>query len=607
MKDNPSVSIVIPLYNKGRYIERALKSIMTQTVQDFEVVVVDDGSTDDGAQRVREFDDPRIRLVQQENQGVSAARNRGIRETQSDLVAFLDADDEWLPIFLEIVLRLRERYPEAGLFSTYRVDRKPDGIEVKPPLPNVPPPPWEGLLPSYFLAATLSQQPVCSSATVIPKHILGEIGGFPSTVRIGEDLITWFKIALRYPIAFTWEVGAVYHMEAENRTSKEADSRLWEEDLLMVVQQALQDGSVPDHMMSDVKEFYAAYLITSAYRCIYQGDLQRARNILASCDTRLFYKERLVGLVMASLPEPLLRYSLYAKNIVKMMIAECVPTRSVVLLGAEKTGRLPANPGSLKIRKLLDDSPVGRARSREYLQPSLASPHPTRSGGIALTFDDSDNINEWYSIRELFLKYNAKVTFFVDRFDMIDDADVEKLYALAKDGHEIGCHGLRHLKAEEFLKTHPIEEYISVEIEPAIEVMEARGFERPKSFAHPYGSDTWDLNVTLSSYFSRIRGIAEYNAPLRKDLYRVDRIFYPFDGDVLVKGAGLDRWYENPLDRVLPALDRAAARGEVLILYAHKPVKVENGDFTISIEKIETILRYSSGKNLNFLRVSDLG
>jgi len=94
------------LYNMEKSIGRTLKSILMQTLQDFEVIVVDDGSTDDGAREVSKFDDPRICLIRQENQGVSAARSRGIREARSDLVAFLDADDEWLPTFLETILRL---------------------------------------------------------------------------------------------------------------------------------------------------------------------------------------------------------------------------------------------------------------------------------------------------------------------------------------------------------------------------------------------------------------------------------------------------------------------------------------------------------------------
>ena len=98
------VSVIIPLYNKGEHVGRALDSVFSQTYKDFEVVVVDDGSSDEGPDIVRKYNDTRLRLIQQDNFGPGAARNRGIRETTGHYVAFLDADDEWLPDFLKITL-----------------------------------------------------------------------------------------------------------------------------------------------------------------------------------------------------------------------------------------------------------------------------------------------------------------------------------------------------------------------------------------------------------------------------------------------------------------------------------------------------------------------
>lgn len=95
------VSVIIPLYNKGKYIARALDSVFAQTYQEFEVIVVDDGSTDEGPDIVRTYHDPRLRLIQQANAGPGSARNRGIKETTTPYLAFLDADDEWLPGFLD--------------------------------------------------------------------------------------------------------------------------------------------------------------------------------------------------------------------------------------------------------------------------------------------------------------------------------------------------------------------------------------------------------------------------------------------------------------------------------------------------------------------------
>lgn len=114
----PLVSVVVPLYNKEPYVLRALESIAAQTVNDLEVIVVDDGSTDNGPGVVEAFADPRFRLVRQANAGPGAARNRGLREAGAPYVAFLDADDRWLPEFLADGVAILERYPTAAAVNT---------------------------------------------------------------------------------------------------------------------------------------------------------------------------------------------------------------------------------------------------------------------------------------------------------------------------------------------------------------------------------------------------------------------------------------------------------------------------------------------------------
>ncbi|HDR8111751.1 glycosyltransferase family 2 protein [Bacillus thuringiensis] len=102
------ISIVIPLYNKEHYIKRAIKSIIGQTFQNYEIIVIDDGSEDNSCNMVRSFQDSRIQLIQQKHSGVAAARNRGIESARADIIAFLDADDEWQPTFLETICSLKK-------------------------------------------------------------------------------------------------------------------------------------------------------------------------------------------------------------------------------------------------------------------------------------------------------------------------------------------------------------------------------------------------------------------------------------------------------------------------------------------------------------------
>ena len=113
-----TVSVTIPLYNKGEYIERSLESVFAQTFGDYEVIVVDDGSTDNGAEIVKQFRDSRLRVIRQANAGPGAARNRGIDESSSRYLAFLDADDEWMPRFLEKSIDILRENPDCDLTAS---------------------------------------------------------------------------------------------------------------------------------------------------------------------------------------------------------------------------------------------------------------------------------------------------------------------------------------------------------------------------------------------------------------------------------------------------------------------------------------------------------
>lgn len=206
----PRFSVVVPLYNKEDTVARALESVLNQTVQDFEVVVVNDGSTDKGRDLVERMDEPRIRLVHQTNRGVSAARNFGVSESKSEWIAFLDADDEWLPGFLETIGGLMARYPQCGLYATRYFFVPPSGPPRAATVQGLDEN-FEGVLDNYFRIAARSDPPVCSSAVCVRKIALSEIGGFPVGVPSGEDLLTWAKIAVKHPVAYSMSCMSNFH------------------------------------------------------------------------------------------------------------------------------------------------------------------------------------------------------------------------------------------------------------------------------------------------------------------------------------------------------------------------------------------------------------
>lgn len=216
LSDNtfPYVSIVMPLYNKENDVMRSIDSVFSQTFDNFELIVVNDGSTDNSLDVVRTVKDERVRIINQDNYGVSAARNNGILVSRSNLIAFIDADDEWMPTFLRTILKLKTNFPDCSVFATSYLFRECDGVTKKPIIRGLPAPPWEGKITDYFSVAANSDPPLWTSAVVVGKREIVSIGLFPEGVTNGEDLLTWAKLAYNYEIAYTTLHEAVYCLRA---------------------------------------------------------------------------------------------------------------------------------------------------------------------------------------------------------------------------------------------------------------------------------------------------------------------------------------------------------------------------------------------------------
>ena len=207
-------SVVIPLYNKQAEIRRCLESVLAQTMQDFEVIVVNDGSQDGGATLVEQFceSDRRIRLYNQSNQGVAAARNMGVSLAQGQCVAFLDADDEWLPEHLALLCLMRSKNPQAGVWLTaYWVDRG-GGWRRRIRIPRRLLSRESALIADYF---GLPQGKFLPSGSMMRKDELQVAGGYRK--MFGEDVDVWMRMAARHPVAYCPVPTAVWHVDAGNR------------------------------------------------------------------------------------------------------------------------------------------------------------------------------------------------------------------------------------------------------------------------------------------------------------------------------------------------------------------------------------------------------
>lgn len=213
----PCISIIMPLYNKENLVLSSIASVQAQTFSDWELVVIDDGSTDAGPEQVAALGDTRIRLIRQANAGVSAARNRGIAEARCELLAFLDADDTWLPGFLQAIAALARDFPQARWFATSYLIRHPRDGEYQARLRGVPAGFQRGVLDDYFAVAAVSDPPVWTSATVAFRSQIQDIGGFPEGIASGEDLLTWARLAARFPLAYDARALSVFEVSGIER------------------------------------------------------------------------------------------------------------------------------------------------------------------------------------------------------------------------------------------------------------------------------------------------------------------------------------------------------------------------------------------------------
>lgn len=206
------ISIVIPLYNKERQIANTLRTVFAQTYTDYEIVIVDDGSTDNSAEIVAAMHDERIHLIRQENAGVSVARNRGITEARGEFIALLDADDEWKPDYLATQMQLVIDYPQCDVFATNYEFRNERG-EVSPTIiRRLPFTSTSGVLSNYFEVAAVSHPPIWTSAVMARKSAFEAVGGFPVGIKSGEDLLTWARLACRYKIAWTRKALSIFNV-----------------------------------------------------------------------------------------------------------------------------------------------------------------------------------------------------------------------------------------------------------------------------------------------------------------------------------------------------------------------------------------------------------
>lgn len=265
-------SVVIPLYNKGIHVVHALESVLAQTFEDFEILVVDDGSKDDSLQYAKSVDSPKIRVFHQKNQGVSVARNVGIENAKGEYIAFLDADDVWHPNYLETIHKLTQMYAQSDIFVTaYEVLMKDGKKNLSARLE-----PEEGCLESYWLTLSQKYDFVWTSATTIRREALIKAGMFKPGEMIGQDLDMWARVARLNPhVAYSSKVCVTYTRNAkENARSRVRIA--WAGAFIKDLEEEMQKGTHSEEELDAIQRKYDLKMTVYIFTSIMAGEKKRA-------------------------------------------------------------------------------------------------------------------------------------------------------------------------------------------------------------------------------------------------------------------------------------------------------------------------------------------
>lgn len=247
----PKFSVIIPLYNKDAHIVDTITSVLNQSFTDFEIIVVNDGSTDDSLLEVQKISDERLTIYDRENNGVSQARNFAMQQAKGDFFAFLDADDLWMDNHLQNLNKLIIEFPNCGMYCTnYHFDHGNNYIinTQFPTLPRVDD--WSGVVPDFF-EASMKYRIALTSAVAIHKDIINSVGYFSPKITSGEDTDFWSRITLKNNIAFTKKISVMYNACAINRITDTP----WHDKTLMTFDNFLEE----EKNNSSLKKFNDMY------------------------------------------------------------------------------------------------------------------------------------------------------------------------------------------------------------------------------------------------------------------------------------------------------------------------------------------------------------
>ena len=287
-------TVIIPLFNKADYIRKSVQSVIDQKFTEFELIIVNDGSADNSLDVVRQIKDDRIRIIDQENAGVSTARNNGVKEAKYEFIAFLDADDWWAPDYLAEMSKLIEHYPDAGLWTAkyYKV-KYGKNIEANIGLENNF---SEGYINYFEVYAKTMWMPIYPPTVIIPKEVFNEFNGFKLILKMGEDFDLWVRITLKYKIAYLNNALVYYNQDVNASNRAVGGGRIWKPENHYIFQ--LEYLKNEEKANPSLKYLLDNLRLNALFRyhikCVYREDTKRVLNEIdfskQSISWRLKYK-----------------------------------------------------------------------------------------------------------------------------------------------------------------------------------------------------------------------------------------------------------------------------------------------------------------------------
>ncbi|WP_332032324.1 glycosyltransferase family 2 protein [Kaistella sp.] len=295
-------SVIIPYYKKRKYIERCLDAVLNQTFKDYEIIVIDDGSNDDIAELLAQNYSGKVTLIQQQNQGVSAARNAGIAAATHDYIAFLDADDYWSPLYLEKMAEVIHQEQNIKIIGSHysRIKAK---IETENKKLDY------FLIKEYFKNA-LRNMYFFTSATVISKRFFESEAGFNPILKSGEDIDVWFRAVASGGNAYYIRNTLVYYSDEDENQLTVAPKNYQNRFFANIETLYFNENKVDN---KDFYEFLSKFIYSSLYHFKYEKDTEKESNHIKNIITNKFFFAELYYLIPFRIGNYLLKNNTFKK------------------------------------------------------------------------------------------------------------------------------------------------------------------------------------------------------------------------------------------------------------------------------------------------------